>query len=96
MGSTEEMAYLFVIALTVLLSWALTGLATWYASRVELLDHPGDRHSHQHPTPRGGGAGLVVALISVTALLMPASIPDMVAILRRARSGYPGHDGLVG
>jgi UDP-N-acetylmuramyl pentapeptide phosphotransferase/UDP-N-acetylglucosamine-1-phosphate transferase len=75
MGGFEEMAYLFVIALTVVLSWALTGLATWYASRVELLDHPGDRHSHQHATPRGGGAGLVVALMSATALLMPTSIP---------------------
>jgi len=27
-----------------------------------MLDLPGDRHSHTEPTPRGGGAGLVVAL----------------------------------
>ena len=75
MGGTEVMAYLFVIALTVLLSWALTGLATWYASRAGLLDHPGDRHSHQHVTPRGGGAGPVAALVVVTALIAPASVP---------------------
>ena len=31
---------IFFIALTTVLSWALTGLATWYAARTCLLDHP--------------------------------------------------------
>ena len=76
MGGAEDMAYLLAIALTVVLAWALTGLATWYASRFGLLDHPGDRHSHRHPTPRGGGAGLVLAMVVASTLLVPASMPD--------------------
>jgi len=71
----DEQAYLLIIALTVFLSWLLTGAATWYASRVGLLDHPGERHSHRHPTPRGGGAGLLLALVLVTTVAAPALAP---------------------
>jgi UDP-N-acetylmuramyl pentapeptide phosphotransferase/UDP-N-acetylglucosamine-1-phosphate transferase len=70
----NEQAYL-IIALTVLLSWLLTGAATWYASRAGLLDHPGERHSHRQVTPRGGGAGLVLALVLVTTVVAPAAVP---------------------
>jgi len=45
------------------LSFLLTGLATWYAGRRGLMDHPGERHSHTVATPRGGGAGLILALL---------------------------------
>jgi len=75
MGGMGEKTYLMVIALTAVLSWALTGLATWYAARLGLLDHPGERHSHRHPTPRGGGAGLVLAVVAATSLIAPASVP---------------------
>ncbi len=71
----DEQAYLLIIALTVFLSWLLTGAATWYASRAGLLDHPGERHSHCLPTPRGGGAGLVLALVLVTTVAAPALAP---------------------
>jgi Fuc2NAc and GlcNAc transferase len=57
---------ILLIAVTSVLSWALTGLAAWYAARAGLLDHPGERHSHRRPTPRGGGAGLVLALMVAT------------------------------
>ena len=53
-----------------ILSFLLTGAATWYARRRGLLDHPGERHSHQIATPRGGGAGLVASLLIVTLLLI--------------------------
>lgn len=69
------MAHLQVIALTVVLSWALTGLATWYAARAGLLDHPGERHSHRQVTPRGGGAGPALTLMMVTLLIAPSTIP---------------------
>jgi len=52
-----------LIIVALLLSFLLTGLATWYASRRGLMDHPGERHSHTVATPRGGGAGLVLALV---------------------------------
>ena len=55
-------------ALAAILSLALTGLATWYARRRGLIDHPGDRQSHVLPTPRGGGAGLILAFL-VSSLL---------------------------
>jgi UDP-N-acetylmuramyl pentapeptide phosphotransferase/UDP-N-acetylglucosamine-1-phosphate transferase len=71
----DDQFYLSVIALTVGLSWALTGAATWYASRAGLLDHPGERHSHREATPRGGGAGLVLALALATAVIAPTSVP---------------------
>ena len=48
---------------TFALSFTLTGAVTRYARSRGMLDLPGDRHSHFEPTPRGGGAGLVVALI---------------------------------
>jgi UDP-N-acetylmuramyl pentapeptide phosphotransferase/UDP-N-acetylglucosamine-1-phosphate transferase len=57
--------------LAALASFLLTGLATAYARRRELIDHPGDRHSHVLPTPRGGGAGLVAAWIGSLFLLGP-------------------------
>ena len=66
---------IFLLALTTVLSWALTGLATWYAARTGLLDHPGERHSHSRPTPRGGGAGLVLALLVTTLWLARGQLP---------------------
>lgn len=75
MVAGQDMSYPLVIALGVMLSWLLTGLATWYAARLGLVDQPGERHSHRHPTPRGGGAGLVLAVLAVTSLLAPASLP---------------------
>lgn len=53
----------FAVGFTFLMSFLFTGLATWYARKTGLLDHPGDRHSHTAITPRGGGAGLVAALL---------------------------------
>lgn len=40
-----------------------TGLARRYALRRGLIDHPDERRPHTLPTPRGGGIGLVVALL---------------------------------
>ena len=60
------MESVLVIAPAAILSFLLTGAATVYARRRGMLDHPGERHSHDVPTPRGGGAGLVLAfLVSV-------------------------------
>ncbi len=45
------------------LSCILTGLAAWYARRSGMVDHPGQRHSHAVVTPRGGGIGIILALL---------------------------------
>lgn len=70
------MSNLLAIVVTVLMSWTMTGLAAWYASRMGLLDHPGNRHSHSSPTPRGGGLGPVLALLVGSLLLAGGRIPE--------------------
>jgi len=46
-----------------------TWLARRYALHRALIDHPGDRRSHAMPTPRGGGVGIVAALLLALAWL---------------------------
>jgi Fuc2NAc and GlcNAc transferase len=46
------------------LSWSLTA----FVLRRAPMDRPTDRSLHEVPTPRGGGLGLVVAVLVVTAL----------------------------
>jgi Fuc2NAc and GlcNAc transferase len=65
-----------VIVVAFLVSFLLTGLAAWYARRRGLLDHPGERHSHTQVTPRGGGAGLVLAFVLVPLLVFPGGYPE--------------------
>jgi len=52
-----------------LLSFVLTWLFTLYARKAGMLDLPGARHSHTEPTPRGGGAGMVIALALLSWML---------------------------
>ena len=56
------MVLALVVAVTVIVSLASTGLARAYASRRGMLDQPGPRRSHREPTPRGGGFGIVLGL----------------------------------
>ena len=50
-----------------------TWLAWRYAVRRALIDQPGDRRSHAVPTPRGGGVGIVAALLLALTWLAWAS-----------------------
>jgi len=52
-----------LVPLTALMALLLTGLAARYARHLGMLDQPGGRRSHLIATPRGGGAGLVTALV---------------------------------
>jgi len=70
MTGSASLDSISAIALAAFLSFLLTGLATWYARRRGLLDHPGERQSHTVATPRGGGAGLITAFL--LASLLPA------------------------
>jgi len=77
-----------LIGATLFLSFFFTGLATWYAVRRGLVDHPGERHSHSATTPRGGGAGLILALVissfwfvsSNGGFWMSCALPGVVAL----------------
>lgn len=81
------------VLMAALLSFALTGLATWYSSARGLLDRPGERSSHSRPTPRGGGAGLVAALLIVT---FTAASPELPAFWRHAAAPLAAVLALLG
>jgi Fuc2NAc and GlcNAc transferase len=51
------------------LSCVFTGLAAWYARRIGMVDHPGERQSHVEVTPRGGGIGIIMALLVASLVL---------------------------
>ena len=51
------------LAVTLLLSALLCGLYLALARRWRILDLPGERSSHRQPTPHGGGAALITALL---------------------------------
>lgn len=54
------------------LAWVLTALVCATAHRVNLIDVPNARSSHQQPTPRGGGLAIVVSLAASTPWLASA------------------------
>jgi UDP-N-acetylmuramyl pentapeptide phosphotransferase/UDP-N-acetylglucosamine-1-phosphate transferase len=42
-----------------------------------MIAHPGERQSHQHPTPTGGGLGLIFSIVTTTVCLeLMLSLPD--------------------
>lgn len=60
-----------VALVTLAVAFAVTGLVRHYAISRQLLDIPNARSSHSVPTPRGGGMGIVAAVL-VMALGLPA------------------------
>jgi UDP-N-acetylmuramyl pentapeptide phosphotransferase/UDP-N-acetylglucosamine-1-phosphate transferase len=66
------MAWLALCVVAFAISAAVTACAIRYAKRRQLIDHPGARRSHTQPTPRGGGIGIVVAV------LVCACLPGLV------------------
>lgn len=70
------MHYLWLPLVTFGVAVATTWLAIRYAIKRQLVDMPGERRSHKVSTPRGGGIGIVVAVLVaclVAALLYPAA-----------------------
>lgn len=56
-----------------LIALVLVNRAIVYAHHRGMLDQPGQRRSHSQPTPRGGGIGVVVALL----LCVPGALLDL-------------------
>lgn len=50
-----------------ILAWVISTVVVWlsirYAHARRLIDQPGQRRSHTSPTPRGGGIGIVIAVL---------------------------------
>ena len=69
------------IVIAALVPW----LARWAHSSGVLLDVPNERSSHRVPTPRVGGAAIVIAVLA--ALAVPGMIGGMVAAAPVAHAG---------
>jgi len=77
---TPMLAIGMVLA-SLLLSAVVVRAAIGYAHRRGILDHPGQRRSHDVPTPRGGGIGVVVAVLATVPAclrLLPSPWPATV------------------
>ncbi len=66
---TAPITLLLTGLLTIVLSWLIVWGVRWYSARGALLDIPNERSSHTSPTPRGGGAGIVVVTLLGAVLL---------------------------
>lgn len=67
-----------IAAVTALASAALVGLVRVQLLRHDVLDRPNARSSHAAPVPRGGGLGVLAALLPVWVVVpfvLPAAIP---------------------
>ncbi len=61
-----------LLAAAFMLSMAITGLVRVYARRVNLLDVPNQRSSHEVSTPTGGGLSIVLVFLGASAVLWAA------------------------
>ena len=59
----------FWLSLHFIIGLTGTWMARAYALRRDLIDHPGERRSHDIPTPRGGGVAIVIALLVAACVL---------------------------
>ena len=63
MSALWDASWWAALAATFAISMLVTALSIRYAHWNNLLDLPGRRRSHDQPTPRGGGIGIVVAVM---------------------------------
>ncbi len=68
-----------LVVVVILAAGFLTGLFRRYALARRLIDVPGDRSSHHQPTPRAGGAAVV--LVTLAAVLWLALRNDLSSTL---------------
>ena len=84
------MTILWLLPLTLALSWGLTALMRRYALSRSLLDVPNARSSHVTPTPRGGGMAIVASFLlalAATAFVLPGTDRGLLAALLGAGAG---------
>ncbi|MBA3487035.1 MAG: lipopolysaccharide biosynthesis protein [Lysobacter sp.] len=74
------------IILHLMLALIGTWLALRYALWRDLLDHPGERRSHQVATARGGGAAIVLAVL-VAAAVLSLRHPELSILLGAFAAG---------
>ncbi len=52
------------LIISFLVALLATPLLRWFSHRHDLLDHPNERSSHVHPTPRNGGIAIILGLVA--------------------------------
>jgi Fuc2NAc and GlcNAc transferase len=70
-----------VLAGVAVASWMLVGVLRRYAIARGVVDRPQERSSHTSPTPRGGGAGLIVAAMAGFLMQLPSGSTDWRIVL---------------
>ena len=71
---------LVLLLATFLLSWSSTIAVRHYALTRSVLDMPNERSSHAVPTPRGGGAAIVLAFLAALPVLTVLDALDVSAM----------------
>ena len=69
-----------VVALAFIVSWSLTAAVRRHALTTGMMDVPNSRSSHETPTPRGGGAAIVVTLCLASVALFAAEFVAWQAV----------------
>ena len=70
MTAIPFLPWLLLVLAAVAISALVTRASIGYAQRRQMLDLPGQRRSHRMPTPRGGGIGIVLAVLACLAILL--------------------------
>jgi UDP-N-acetylmuramyl pentapeptide phosphotransferase/UDP-N-acetylglucosamine-1-phosphate transferase len=71
------------ILIAFLIALGVVRAAIAYAHRRGMFDQPGQRRSHKIPTPRGGGIGIIVAVVLTTPVCLlyaPATRPLHIVV----------------
>lgn len=66
---------LLVLVAAVAVALAFTGVVVRYARTLGMVDLPNERSSHVHPTPRGGGLGIIASAVLVFLLHQSGGLP---------------------
>lgn len=80
---------LVVGAVAAVVTWVIVWGVRRYSERGALLDIPNERSSHTHPTPRGGGLGIVLVTI-VGALIWVLFHADFLPVVLAYAMGAAG------
>ena len=97
MTAIPFLPWLLLVLFAVAISTLATRASIGYAKRRRMLDLPGQRRSHRMPTPRGGGIGIVLAVLACLAILLActgsapgsmASIPLIASVTLVALVGW--------
>jgi UDP-N-acetylmuramyl pentapeptide phosphotransferase/UDP-N-acetylglucosamine-1-phosphate transferase len=73
--------------ISILVAFALSAITAFMVKRIGIVDHPNDRSSHDVPTPRGGGLGIIVGFVAGIGFAAEWPPAQTAALLGIALSG---------